>query len=107
MECLVRIQETSTGNDQPDHEPNSDYGHCHGVEVTLEPALDEALPFDRIDAKSFARYSAQHFVQASKGEKSKVRSIQNPAVHIVESSKEQAQANGKVSYIRHRDNDFS
>src|SRR5260221_12606995 len=52
MECLVRIQETSTGNDQPDHEPNSDYGHCHGVEVTLEPALDEALPFDRID---FAR----------------------------------------------------
>src|ERR1700730_5492680 len=198
MKSLVRIQETSTGNDQPDHKPGSDYGHCHGIEVMLEPALDEALPFDciecarvtqnflrrlqflagrdylahsrlsfrntfaggiiremmssrrsrnhklvaepgfpasrqhvkslmewrkqflagewqynlprqrcRNDAESSARYIAQHLSQTSKREKLEVRSIQNPAIHVVESSKEQAQANDKISYIRHRDNDFA
>src|SRR5258708_12701761 len=52
MKCFVRVQETSAGNDQSHHERGSDYDHRHGIEVMLKPALDEALPFDRIE---FAR----------------------------------------------------
>jgi hypothetical protein len=61
----------------------------------------------RNDAKRSAGYFAQHLVQASKREKSEVRSIQNSPIHIVESSKEQAEANDEVSHIGHGDNDFS
>lgn len=61
----------------------------------------------RNDAENAARYFAQHFVQASQREKSEMRPIENPAVHVIESAEEQAKANDKVGHIRNGDNQFS
>jgi hypothetical protein len=49
MNCLVRIQKASAGNDQSDYKTGSNYACSGGAEMMLEPDLDEALPSDWIE----------------------------------------------------------